>query len=200
MVDTKISCVLFFASLVACSTAVEEEQRTTTNPLNQDDMDDCAHGALPSTNAYCGRSAGTQSTLYQCRDGSWYAITDCANGCGKGLGQPDQCIPAPAADPEPPAVSPEPEPPAAVAPAPTPDPGPDPEPEPEQPAETGDACADGKLIPSMVFCGRSAGTENQLFHCVDRVWNYILGHDGDGNPIECSRGCETVGYGNDRCR
>lgn len=74
---------------------------------------------------------------------------------------------------------------------PAPEPLAEPIPPQPEPANSGDACADGILSPELMFCGQSPGTEQQLFRCEAGSWV----------ESPCTEGCmvNPDRYGQDYC-
>jgi hypothetical protein len=52
-------------------------------------------------------------------------------------------------------------------------------------------CKNGSLSGAKSFCGRSDGSQNTLYNCVDGQWNQIE---------VCEMGCQMNGFGDDVCK
>jgi hypothetical protein len=57
-----------------------------------DDLDaSCKAGTLSGVKSFCGRTAGSENTLYNCVDGQWNTIEVCEHGCQMNTYGDDVC-------------------------------------------------------------------------------------------------------------
>jgi hypothetical protein len=72
----------------ACQQQRYDEGRAAT----ADSLDaSCKAGTLSGTKSFCGRSAGSENTLYNCVNGQWNTIEVCEHGCQMNTYGDDVC-------------------------------------------------------------------------------------------------------------